>query len=443
MAELFVGRDSSENLTTIARKMRAVTLTGWAGLLVFIFALGIWMATAALESAAIASGTITVVGERKTIQHLEGGTVAKLMVEEGDIVGEGQILLELDNTASSSNAQIYYQQKMALLAQLTRLEAEQRGATSFVFPPEIINDAKKYKGLADEIKVQVDIFDARNRSLENSRSILLKRIEQFEDESRGLAAGLVSLNSQLRLIAEEIETVEELFKKGIATKPRLLALKRSDADLTGRRGDIESQITKARDKISEAKLQILNLDKERDTEIVTKLREVQNGLSEVNERLRAADSILKRVVIHAPVAGRVMNLTVHTVGGVVRPGEPIMAIIPGGVDLIVTAMARPDDIDVIAVDQPVRVRLTAYRSRIMPSLEGKVLKISPDAITDVKTGRVYYEVRASITLPSEYAWLKLYPGMQAEVYIKTGARTLLEYLISSLLVIQARALRED
>ncbi len=410
----------------------------------FFGALGTWAVFAPLESAAIAPGVLSVETNRKTIQHLEGGIVEKILVSEGERVTAGQELLRLDGTQALATLDLLKGRYRALSALEARLVAERNGSEAVAFPDWLLKEEADPK-VQEIIKGQVGIFEARRDILSSQAAILKQRILQFGEEITGLRDEIASNNRQLTLIAEEIVDVEKLLEGGLARRPRLLALQRQAASIEGNRSRNQAAIARAKQQIGETELQISELRTNLHNEIVHEQREVQTELFALAERLLAAEDVLRRTTIRARQDGTIVELRVHTTEGVIGPGEPLMDIVPSGESLLVEARVDPADIDVVHPGLSAKVRLTAFSQRDMHPLDGKVLSVSADRLTEDRTGEAYYLAR--IVLNEEAGEQlgdgELYPGMQAEVMIVTGSRTALEYLLRPLAASFRRAFKES
>jgi membrane fusion protein, type I secretion system len=420
-------------------------LAAGAFLLIAFFAgFGGWAALAPLSSATVAEGVIRVETHRKTVQHLEGGIVREILVNEGDKVTAGQILMRLDKTQSGTTVSVLQDQQDALLALQARLEAERDGLDAIQFPPELLARQSDPK-VATVVGGQQKIFDTRRQSLRAQLGILSQRVEQLGSEIAGHKAQLVSANEQIQLTQEEIATVTDLLNRGLERKPRLLALQRQQSYLEGSRGEQLGAIAKAQQEIGEAKLQSADLLDKRSSEIALELRDTQSRLLEIRQKLGAAVDVDNRMEVVAPVSGQVVDLKVHTLGGVVRPGDALLDIVPQSDELVVEARVRPVDIDAVHAGQSAQVALTAYKQRTTPRLDGRLATVSADALIDESRHISYYSAEIHID-SSELAKLngvQLYPGMPAEVMIVTGERTLLQYFIQPVIDSFHRAFREE
>lgn len=417
-------------------------LTALLVVLLFFGGLGTWAALAPLESAAVAPGQVTVAGHRRTIQHFEGGIIDQLLVEEGDRVEQGQVLITLDETQTRARLDLLQGQFNTLLSSQTRLIAERDQSDRLEFPP-VLRDAAT-PDVDKLLRGEIALFDARRTAMESRIDILHKRVDQLKKEIASLNAQVISSATQLALIEEEREAVETLVNKGVMPKPRLLELKRAAARLLGEKDQNKGLIARAEQRIGEAELQILDLRNQRMNEVVSDLRDVQAKLVDVAERLKAARDVLSRTEIRAPLAGVVVGLSVHTHGGVIAPGQELLDIVPEDDSLVVEAHINPIDIDVVHSDLRAQVRLTAFKQRTTPTLEGTLVRVSADSFSNEQTGQSYYLARVTISAEekSKLNGAQLYPGMPAEVIIVTGKQTTFEYILAPLRDSFRRAFRE-
>lgn len=403
---------------------------------------GAWAALAPLASAAVAPGVIAVDSNRKTVQHLEGGIVAEILVRDGDRVAAGQPLMRLDDLETRSLLGQFETQQGALLAQEARLVAERDGLPAVVFPAGL----RGVDGsLADAVSGQQRIFASRRASLEGRIRVTRQRVAQIEAQIAALEAQRRAGREQLVLIAEEVRGVEEMVNKGLERRPRLLALMRQSADLQGTQGDLANRIAQAREAIAQAELEILGLEADRASEVALELREVQARRAELEEKLEAARGRWMRRDILAPAAGTVLNLRYFAPGAVVPPGGAVLDLVPQDDRLVVEAQVNPTDIDVVHPGLPAKVVLTAFKSRSMPQLDGEVVRVSADALKDERSGLTYYAARVVVDSAQLGALegVTLVPGMPAETLIVTGERTLLHYLTQPVRDSLRRAFREE
>ena len=422
--------------------VRRIMLFGAVVIALFFGSFGLWAVYAPLESAAIAQGVLSVSGKRKTVQHLEGGIVSDILVEEGGTVTAGQPLILLDDTQARASLSLLEGQYRSATALKSRLEAE-RDDLPQVRYPEWLREAVRED--ADDFTATQDrIFEARARSLGNRTAIYRQRIAQLHEEATGLGEEIRAQERQIELLEEEIGGIEKLIAKGFEGKSRLLALQRRKAEVEGRIAQNRARIARVEQRVGETRLTIGELGNARLTEVVAELREVEARRSDLRERIAAARNVFSRTRITAPVAGTVVDLRVFTRGGVIREGDPLMDIVPAGEKLVIEAQIEPMDIDTVYPDLPAQVRLTAFSHLTTPMLSGTVLQVSADRFTDPRTGAAWYEARIALDQEQpELANLKLQPGMPAEVMIVTGKRTALDYLLKPIVASFGRALREQ
>lgn len=412
---------------------------------IFFGTLGLWMLFAQLESAALAPGKITVDTNRKTIQHLEGGIVKKIYVHEDSQVKKGDLLIALEDTKARVSLELLREQANSLRALEARLLAERDKTTTIQFSDALKqqqNDPKAKKIMEG----QIAIFNANNQSFNDQLSILKQRIAQLEKEIESTQAQASSDNKQLKLIEEEIEAVAYLEKQKLIAKPRLLALQREEARLIGNRDENLGQVERLKQKIGETQTQTIGLKNNRQRETLKELRATQHELVDVLEREKAAADILARIQIYAPRDGRIVGLKIHTIGGVISPGAPIMDIVPSQDKLVIEARVNPLDIDIVHQGLLAKVQLSAYKQRHMPQLNGVVTRISADSIEDPQTGALYYQARVTIDqedLKKLNRNIILYPGMPAHVMIITDKRTPIEYFTAPIRDSFHRAFREE
>ncbi len=409
----------------------------------FFGGFGVWAGFAPLESAAIAQGILSVSGKRKTVQHLEGGIISDILIEEGDTVAAGQTLIVLNDTRASASFSRYQGQYRSAAALKARLEAE-RDDLSRVRYPEWLRQAVRDDGVDDFLATQNRIFRARAESLHNRTAIYRQRIAQLREEATGLTEEIEAQDRQIALLADEAESVRVLVEKGFEGKSRMLALERQKVEVAGERAQNRARLARVDQRVGETRLTIVELKNARLNEVVVELREVETRMSDLRESMSAARYELSRTRVTAPVAGTVVNLRVFTRGGVIGQGQPLMDIVPAGGELVIEARVEPTDIDTVYPDLPARVRLTAFSHLTTPPLSGTVLRVSADRLTDERTGTPYYEARVALDPGQpELADLKLQPGMPAEVMIVTGKRTALDYLLKPIVTSFTRALREQ
>jgi HlyD family type I secretion membrane fusion protein len=438
---------AAQNAQSFPGLWESIRTPVYLGLLIIVVFFGLfggWAALAPLNSAALAKGVVSVESKRKTVQHLEGGIIDKILVKAGDKVKAGQILIRLDDTMAKAKLDLLQGRMNSALALEARLKTEREGKTKIDFPDSLIAN-KDDPRIAEVITGQKNIFDARRESMSGKKSILKLRIAQIAEEISGLKGQIRANDTQIRLIKSEIADVSGLVKKGLAPKPRLLRLERRLAEIRGGRSKYLADIARSKQTIAETTLQISELRTKMINEVTKQLQDVRNKQLDLLEKIRAAKDVLRRIDIRAPRNGTVVNLQVHTSGGVIGPGEPLLDIVPMDDQLIIEARINPKDIDVVHPGLEAQVRLTAFSRRRFPPLEGRVMTVSADTLTDKRTGISYYLAR--IKLAGNAARIlgitNILPGMQAEVMIITGTQTLLKYLFRPVDSTINRALREN
>ncbi len=444
LAAKFIPYDPSV-MDTPEHRARPTIMMG-LGLMVFLFGfIFLWAALVPLQSGAVAPGRIVVDSNRKEIQHLEGGIVKEIAVREGDLVKAGQLLVKLDNTNSQARADLLRGEYIAARAAESRLLAERDDKPTVTFPEELTSLEATDTTVRDNLDSQRRLFTSHRESLSGQIDVLNQKIAQSGSEISGLRDQANAAGRQVSLLDEEITVVRGLLAKGNALKPRLLALERQSADLIGQRGQAQAMISRASQTINESKINIINLKTEFLNQVVAELKETQTQLSSLNEQMRSAGDVARRVDIVAPITGTVTGLMVHTIGGVVKPGDTVMTLVPQDDKLIVEARITPQDIDVVHTGLKAQVRLTAFKARYLRPAEGTVITVSADRFDDQRTGEGFYTARIEIPQSelADIGDLKLTPGMPAETLIVTGRRTMLSYLVRPIRESFGRAFREQ
>jgi HlyD family secretion protein len=446
LARRWQGRpDSGPALPALDERLRSVTWTGNLLVGCFVLGLGTWSTFAPLESAAIAFGTVESESSRKTIQHLEGGIIRQILVVDGDIVHAGQTLILLEDTKASAEVQSLKGQLWDAIAREARLTAEQHAQERVSFPSELELARKDNPSVATVLLGQESIFETRRQVFASQIAVNREKRTQVEKEIEGLKAQESAAARRLAIVREEATTVAMLVEKGLERRPRLLTLEREAADIEGRRGEINAQISRAKQVISESHTSLLKLQNDRQNEIAQALRETQSQIFQIREHLQGATDQLLRTAVKAPEDGVVTDLRVHTPGGVIAAGAPLMDLVPRQDRLIVTARVRPEDIDVVRAGLDADVTLLPYNQRRVPPLRGTVMHVSADRLLDKRTEQPYYATKIRVQDPqgSDAGAVKVIPGMPAQVFIKTGVGTVALYALKPLLDSFNRAFRED
>ncbi|MDI1230192.1 MAG: HlyD family type I secretion periplasmic adaptor subunit [Methylobacter sp.] len=403
---------------------------------------GVWAFLAPMDSSALAPGVVVVKSYRKTVQHLDGGIIAKIRVKDGDLVKEGQPLLLLDDTQIKAQLEIARAQNITLAAQVARLRAE-RDRLKQIDYPELLDDASDPR-ITEAKLAENNVFKSRISAYEGQIAVLNQRVGQINSKINGLRGQIDSKKQLTASYAEEIRDLKELLAEGFADKQRLRDLQRNHAIQSGEIAQLNAEIATNQMLISETRLQILQVQKQFQEEVAGKLSEAQGQLNDAQERLAANQDKLNRVVIKAPASGMVLGLTVHNENGVISPGHPILDIVPQDAELIIEAQVSPMDIDRVAVGLQAEVRFSAFKQSKTPKMDGKVIHLSADRLTD-EQGNAYYQARIELTPDSrkKLGDMQLLPGMPAEVLINTGERTLFEYLAQPATNFFARSFIED
>jgi HlyD family secretion protein len=359
--------------------------------------------------------------------------VGELLVRDGDRVRGGDLLVRLDETVTRANLAVIDKALVELGARRVRDEAELDGKTAFSFPAQLV-DRRGDPETAAVLDGEQRLFALRLASREGQKARIRERIGQTKEEIQGLAEQIKAKGRELELVAQELSGVRTLWEKNMVPIMRVVALERDAARLGGERGALISSMAQAKSRISESELQILQVDQDSRAEVGRDLAEIRAKVSELIEKRIAAEDQLKRVDIRAPQDGMVHQSTIHTVGGVVGPGEPMMLVVPAGDVLTVEARIAPQDIDQIRLGQKALLRFTAFNQRTTPELTGEVSRISADISQEPKSGAPFYTLR--IAVPEEEIarldGLKLIPGMPVEGFIQTADRTVMSYLIKPL-----------
>jgi HlyD family secretion protein len=431
-------------LTSPARRSMRRHLVA-AAVVVFILVVGVggWGATAVISGAVVASGSLVVDTNVKKVQHPTGGIVGELRVRDGDRVHAGDIVVRLDETVTRANLAIVSKGLDELRARKARLESERDGWDTIIFPAQLVAGASD-PDLAAAMDSERKLFNLRKTARKGQKAQLQERVAQLGEEITGLTAQQNSKAKEITLVERELIGVRDLWNKNLVQLNRLTALEREATRLDGERGQLIAAAAQAKGKVAETALQILQIDQDLASEVAKELRDVDGKIGEFVERKVTAEDQLKRVDIRAPQDGSVFQLAVHTVGGVITAGDPIMLIVPEADNLSVEVKVNPQDIDQLQLNQKAILRFSAFNARTTPEIEGIVTRISADTSTDQRTGQTYYTLR--ISMPAEQIErlgnVKLLPGMPVEAFVQTGERTMLSYLMKPLHDQVMRAFRE-
>jgi HlyD family secretion protein len=424
--------------------LRLYVLYGYATLAALVLGFGGWAIASSINSAVIAPASIVVETNVKKIQHKEGGIVDEIFVRDGDYVEAGTLLVRLDETLTRANLSIVTQQLHEVEARQARLEAERDSADDVIFP-ESLTEHEKKPNVAKTMRGEQILFDVRRKAYEAELAQSEERVVQLGEQIKGLLSQVESKESEIKLIKAQLEKYYILLRKGLIPTSRILELERGAVALEGQRGELVSQVAGTRAQVAEVLQQLAQAQQERMTGVVEQLRDAQSRYAELAEKKIAAEDQLRRNEIKAPQSGFVHQLTVHTVGGVVAPGDTIMQIVPQSDALLIEARIAPTDIDQIYPDQPAIVRFSAFDQRSTPEVRARVETISADVSLDTATQLPYYLVRLRLE-EGEIAQLRgkpLVPGMPAEVFIETGERSAMSYFVKPLADQMTRVFREE
>ena len=396
-----------------------------------------------LSGALIAPGSVVVDSNVKKVQHPTGGIVGELRARDGDRVKAGDVVVRLDDTVTRANLAIVTKGLNELTARKARLESERDGAANVAFPADLlarVNDPDAVAAVESERR----LFDLRRSARIGQKEQLRQRIEQLKEEVRGYRAQQEAKTKEIELIEREMVGVRDLWKQKLIPINRVTELERQAARLEGESAQLIAQTAQVGGKIAETELQIIQIDRDLSSEVAKETREIDGKLGEFVERKVTAEDQLKRIEIRAPQDGTVFQSTVHTVGGVITAGDPIMLIVPEADNLTVEAKVAPQDIDQVKIGQIALLRLSAFNQQATPEINGSVTRISADASSDQRTGMTYYTIRIAMP-PEEVAKLgevTVIPGMPVEAFVQTGERTMLSYFLKPLSDQLMRAFRQ-
>jgi HlyD family secretion protein len=434
----------SQEKKTMDHSLRRHLLAGLSVLVLLGGGMGGWAATAELSGAVVAPGSVVVDSHVKKVQHPTGGVVGEIRVRDGDRVSAGDLVVRLDETITRANLAVVTKGLDELAARQGRLEAERDGLSMIKVHPKLQARSSDTE-IAGLIMGELSLFRLRREARDGLRSQLKQQIGQLREQIVGLEEQAGAKAEEIKLIQNELEGVRELWRKNLVPITRVTQLEREATRLRGERGQLIASVAQARGRISETDLQVIQIDQELRSEVAKELREIQAKTAELVEKRVAAEDQLKRIDIRAPQAGVVHQLAVHTVGGVIAAGDPLMLIVPEADDLSIEVKIQPQDIDQMKIGQEAVLRLSAFNQRTTPEIQGRVSRIAADLSQDQKTGIAFYTARIA-TSESELRRLKelkLVPGMPVEAFVQTGERTALSYLAKPLSDQLSRAWREE
>jgi len=380
----------------------------------------------------------------KKVQHPTGGVVGEIHARDGDRVRAGDVVIRLDETVARANLAMVSKSLDELAVRQSRLEAERDDLERISFAPALQSRLNEPE-LGSLVRGERHLFETRHEARAGQKAQLKERIAQLQEQIDGLKLQASAKGDEIQLILDELTGVEQLWRKNLVPITRVTALKREETRLRGERGQLISSVAQAKGKISETALQIMQIDQDLRSEVSKELREVQAKAAELVERKIAAEDQLKRIDIRAPQDGYVHQSIVHTVGGVINAGEPLMLVVPEADELSIEVKVSPQDIDQLRPGLETVLRLSAFNQRTTPELKGRISLIAADLVTDQRSGLQYYPVRVAFAdgERDRLGTLKLVPGMPVEGLIQTGYRTVFSYLTKPVADNMAKAFREE
>jgi HlyD family secretion protein len=423
--------------------MQARIRVGFSVVALIFGGMGVWSVTATLDGAVVAAGDVQVEAARKKVQHLEGGIVKEVRVRDGDSVAEGDVLIRLDDTSSGANLRLLQGQSAELAVRRYRLLAERDGAVELALPQ--VAAIRSDRSLNEIVSGQRALFEARRASRLLEFDLLRQQQMQLKSQIDGLQKQEASKVKQIKFFDDELEGLRALFSQGLTPKSRLLALEREAERGRGDMAGLAAGMSGAETKVQEIELAILRINQTFHEKVTEELRTVEAELNTFSERLVSVEDQTQRTEIRAPRRGRVLSLAVHNAGSVIKPGETIMEIVPEDDTLVIGARIAPHDVDKVVPRASALVRLSAFNQRTTPELVGEVQRVSADLVADAAGGPAAFQAIIEVS-PREAERLQglvLAPGMPAEVFIRTGARTPLGYLLKPLTDTFTRAWREN
>jgi HlyD family secretion protein len=416
---------------TTGWRFRPFLMLGYAALVLLVLGLGSWSVTARISGAVIAPGQVEVLRNRQVVQHPTGGVVVEIVARDGDRVAAGDVLLRLEGDEIRAELAMVESQLFELIARQDRLEAQRDAAVAIGFNTEITARAEADPALAEVMASQRDQFEARRDARLREREQLDERAGQIGNQIDGLTFQRDALDEQIALVGEELAAQETLYAQGLTQMVRVLSARRELAQLRGNLGQLEASIAENRARLVEIELEKLKLDTREREDAIAELRDIE--LREIELRARRATLVedVARLDVRAPADGIVYGSTVETLRAVVRAAEPILHIVPQDIALIVRARIEAQMIDQVHAGQPAVLRFPAFDSRTTPEVTGRVAAVSADVFTDEATRQPYYRVDIGLdqAAMAELGGRALVPGMPAEAFIQTDARTPLTYLV--------------
>ncbi len=445
-------KEDGGNANDVVKSARSPILFGVFVTVFFVILGTIWAATAPLDSAAVAIGTVVSSTQKKIINHQEGGILKAVFVKLGDVVKKGDKLIELDDTRTKSEYENVLNQYRTLVATESRLLAEINHDTEIIYPPFLLKDISE-PDVAKIIETQNSLFSSKNKVISAERDSLRQKTKQLEKQIEGYGAKKVALEKTLEVTLDRLDATKKLNAKGFAQKAALLELEAKEASIQSELAMTDTEVARSEQEITKTDIDLINLDSKFVTQTLNELKEAQAQLAGHRERFFYLQEALGRVVLKSPVDGVVNNLNFHTIGSSIPPGQTIVEISPIDDLLVIEAKVEPKSIDSIKIGLVSKIRFSAFKSRTTPLFTGKIISLSPDLVMDHQRGpgdplaSGYYLARIELDMDkfkeiARTRKLELHPGMQAEVQIVTGTRTLLRYLLDPVIDAMFKGFKE-
>lgn len=428
--------DKTGDATRIAHK-------GVLLILFFLAGFSIFSMLAPIGGAVIAEGIVKVATNRKTVQHLEGGIIKEISIKEGGMVQQGQTLITLEDIKASSAYNYLTDQRDALVAKQARLQAEVTMAGNISYPESLTS--RRSARIVDMLKKESDVFNSRRKLLNDTVNLLQIQIEESRESEQHLAQQLKEIQGNIRIHEEQVKMRENLLEKNFVGKADVLNFQQALLEKRGQLSEQSSELARTREQISSLQLAKVNARNRYVQDAEAELKDTNNQLAGTEEQIRPLKDTFERMVVTAPITGQVINLQVTTIGGVIKPGEPLMDIVPETADLVIEAKVNNRDIDSVHLGQDAELQLNAYNLRTTPLVGGKVIYIASDALVD-KDGKNYFylsHIQVSKEDLIKIKNIKLEAGMPVTSYIKTQNRTLVEYLASPLIDRMRHSFRDE
>jgi HlyD family secretion protein len=433
--------DLIANTSSMRRLMRWFFLSSVS----VVFGVGGWAVAAKVDSAVVTSGTFAVQSSAQAVQHLEGGVVGAILVKDGELVQEGQVLVRLDAAKVTADASIHERKLIDLVAEKARLEAESMDRPTIARSEMPLLSRQAGVALKAAYTAEESLMSERRFTRASQLSQLQERKHQVEMQIEGFGQRYKALKEELVQVSAELADQRMLDSKGLIRRPVLRQTEREVSRLRGELGDIDSRIGSARSQLTETEFKIAELTRNARSEVLRQLQAVTAKLAETEEQLTAAQDRFQRLEIRAPRTGVVHELMVHTVGGIVGPGQKLMSVIPSTEPLIVNAKIRPEEVDQVHLGQPATIRISSFKLPVTPELEGEVTNVSPDQVVSGQSGQAYFTVKIAIAAGERHKLQgkELTPGLPAEVLIRGDSRRIIAYLMQPLTDKFSAAFREE